>query len=143
MSWNPRERIKQVANDFAIIETMKQVEQQGNLNMKHWATKDSDGCGTTLCLGGHAVTAFGHSLVWEPEHRLELNPTSGYLEATQDVTGYKAIKTTDGKWVEDLAQEILGLDDDEANRIFYAVEIETIDELWDLITEVTGVERPA
>lgn len=126
-----------MANRNAIIKVMGRITRE-NLDMDHWAHAEMDavsdvpsdeGCGTTLCLAGHTVVAAGHKLKWE-------------RKSHKGVLDWYAMSTQDGEIIEDLAADLLGLTGSEATELFYS-EAETVDELWERVTEVTGVERPS
>lgn len=116
-------------NTELIIKVMERVTDE-NLNMQYWARSLHNpltDCGTTMCLAGHTVVAAGHAVDWQwepgPRH-------------------YEAVHTVQGLAIDDLAQELLGLTDDQAVELFYATDATTVDELWEAVTRITGVKRP-
>lgn len=118
-------------NKNAFYKTMAAITDE-NLDMNSWAKSETKpgaefSCGTTMCLAGHAVKAAGHDLRWVYD---------------EDEGGWFASVTTDGASVEILGQEILDLSDDEANELFFEIEVDTVDELWKAVTRVAGLERP-
>jgi hypothetical protein len=118
-----------MANANAIYKTMAQVTVE-NLNMDHWAGSDEPRmtCNTTMCLAGHAVVAAGKALAWVQD---------------TDSGEWQASTTTDGRSVEHFAAEYLGLDDDQANDLFFETPADTPEALWDAIEHHTGVKRPS
>lgn len=124
-----------MANHNMFVKTMAQVTEE-NLDMDNWGKKFSSvingSCRTTMCLAGHAVVAAGFSLMWERER---MNDEFGNPV-------YDAAYTTTCESVEDLAQELLGLTDEQATALFFETSAQTPQELWDAITEVTGVQAP-
>ncbi len=114
-----------------VLRVMERITEE-NLNMATWAKSPQPEmtCGTTMCFAGHVVAEAGYKLDWR------LDP--GVVE-----NGWYAHETVEGKDIELLAAELLGMDRAlDAARIFYATDIATVDELWERVTEVTGVERP-
>lgn len=105
-----------------------------NLDMRNWGRSPQPvqmSCGTTMCLAGHTVVEAGYKLRWDEVTHFGSGQVS-----------YGASVTTDGKEIEYLARDLLGLEQRQAAAIFYATDITTVDELWEKVTEVTGVERP-
>lgn len=118
-----------MANANAIYKTMAAITDE-NLNMAHWAASDAPKmtCNTTMCLAGHAVVAAGKALRW----------------VLDEETGeWNASDTTDRHSVEDFAAEYLGLDEDQAEELFFETPAETVEELWDAIENLTDVKRPS
>lgn len=114
-------------NTEMIIDVMGRITDE-NLDMDHWGKSPIPAatCGTVMCLAGHTVVAAGHLLKWREDL------ATGYFMAEY---------TEDGLSIEQLAQDILGLTDAQANDLFWD-EAETVDELWETVTDVTGVKRP-
>jgi hypothetical protein len=118
-----------MANANAIYRTMAGVTDE-NLNMDHWAASDAPKmtCNTTMCFAGHAVVAAGKALRWQ------LDESTGEWAASM---------TTEGHSVEAFAADYLGLDDDQAEELFFETPAETVEELWDAIENLTDVKRPS
>lgn len=112
-----------------LYKTMEAVTDE-NLDMDHWGHRSKSGCGTTMCLAGHAAVAGGHQLHWEEGSRFDSIPGD-----------YYAIETTSGESIERVGALVLGLDIDDADELFYS-DAGSVDELWEHITAVTGVARP-
>lgn len=115
-------------NTNLIIQVMKDITDE-NLNMNVWGRSPLPKmtCGTQMCFAGHTVVAAGHALEWVREWHGD----------------YEATYTTDGYGVEDLAAELLGLDDDQVAQLFFETDATTVDELWEAVTRITGVKRPS
>lgn len=75
------------------------------------------GCGTTACLAGTTVVMAGYEIDW---HRGHEKGTGGAVVAS---------RTTDGQLIDQLAQELLGLDDFAALYLFFYYR-DDIGELW-------------
>jgi hypothetical protein len=115
-------------NADMIIRVMGRITDE-TLDMATWAHSPIPymTCNTTLCFAGHTVVEDGHELEWTKEWH----------------GNYEASETTDGRDIEELAQELLGLDDDQTVELFYEVNSTTVDELWEEVTRITGVKRPS
>lgn len=79
-------------------------------NQFHWGRRTKlagGGCRTTYCWAGWTCLLAGDELLFE---------TKGDREYAEEV------RTTDGRvvWVQERATELLGLNQDQANRLFYA-----------------------
>lgn len=121
-------------NTEILMAAMRNITDE-NLNMIQWADSPVPdiSCGTTMCLAGHVVVAAGRMLKWQKsDPRLD----GGTL-------GYIASETTTGESIEWLATQLLEVDEDTAEALFFYIDAETVDELWVEITEITGVRRPA
>jgi hypothetical protein len=93
-----------------------------------WARRSD--CATTCCLAGHALILAGGTLDFEGHSDLQVD------EHTETGHGYGR----DGRHglIEYLAQAELGLDTDQAARLFHGEN--TLPELWALAGELTGGE---
>lgn len=85
-------------------------------NQTSWV-RSYPACGTTACLAGTTVQMAGHDIDWS--HGFE-------RERDGSVT---ASVTTDGRSIDQLAQELLGLDDSAALYLFHYY-LSDIGELW-------------
>lgn len=91
-------------------------------NQTSWARKSS--CGTTRCLAGTAAFLAGKEIDW----------SRGAVLAGTGIT--VTARTTDGLWIEEVAQEWLGLDPEEANELFFRMdEYGSLEELGNLIDQ--------
>lgn len=82
-------------------------------------------CGTTACLAGTVVILTGHEIDWERES------TAGF---------YCRSYVTDGRRIADVAAGELGLDDDEADDLFYC---QSLAQAWAVAEELTDGEIQA
>lgn len=114
-----------------IIRVMERITDE-NLKMSNWARSPIPEmtCGTAMCFAGHTVVDAGYRLAWCRD------------DYSTGLDAYYADETTDGQDIETLARELLGLDPVSATRLFYSVNVSTVDELWEVVTRITGVERP-
>jgi hypothetical protein len=92
-----------------------------------WASRSA--CGTTCCLAGHAVILAGGQLDFESHSAMRVD-----ADHTETGHGYGR----DGRHgpIEHLAQAELGLDTDQAARLFHGEN--TLPELWALAGELTS-----
>lgn len=87
-------------------------------------------CGTTHCVAGWAVVKTGIPVKWEP--------------ITSDCS--TTSKTVDGRAIIDVATKLLGLTDDQAERLFLDYEGRDVDgnvdvdSYWDEVADITGGE---
>lgn len=90
-------------------------------------------CGTVACLAGHAVAMSGGEFVWQYPVPAEVRQ----FGATQSAS----FVAETGRPVSHVAQQLLGLSDEEAGDLFHA---ENLDELWLLVDEITDgeIQRP-
>lgn len=103
-----------------IRRVMKAIEAQPEtFNMSDWARLTD--CGTTMCLAGHTVADEGLAFNW------------AWPSVESGSTGHIA----DGRRIRVVAQELLGLSDEEAQALFMSVWIQNADQLWERIEEVT------
>lgn len=86
-------------------------------DQRHWAQRTP--CGTKLCLAGTAVVLSGYDIRWGED-------------------AIVSAQTTTGAYIEDLAQEQLGLNDSAANWLFH--KCEDADDLWDAAAWITDGE---
>lgn len=97
---------------------------------------ESEVCGTTMCLAGHIVTQAGFPILIDLDkdtrETLEEWPQEG-VDAARCLVDGQAIR------VEDKARELLGINTDQAHRIFAATSL-SLPEFKERLTEVTGVE---
>src|SRR5688500_1611119 len=100
---------------------MRTIEAEPEtFNMLNYAQVTS--CGTTMCLAGHTVADEGLAIRWRTNEAGE--PFGNGL--------------ADGRSIHLVAAGLLGLDEDEADAIFLATNIETAESLWEQIEKVTG-----
>lgn len=94
-------------------------------DMAEWATQKPD-CGTTLCIAGHAAVMAGHDLSWSWWQRSPGSPPV-----------LTAARTTGGHLIKRVAQEALGLTDEQAYRLFLDMVDRPLDRIWDHVEELT------
>lgn len=92
---------------------------------RNWAKKTE--CGTTLCFAGWAATLKGEELFW------------GFPETMQEDIQYYGFVITgtlaNGRTISGVAKEWLGLDYDQADKLFYSDQFNGLDHLNELIAE--------
>lgn len=95
-------------------------------NQFTWALQ-RPGCGTAFCVAGHAVVMSGRDVAWEPPLRWG--------------GAWMAHETTDGRPIMEVAQELLGLGDCAAFRLFRGKN--SLEDIWCIAEEITGGEIKA
>lgn len=86
-----------------VVSTTKDDDEFYDQTM--WATKKAE-CGTSYCVAGWAVHLSGLEVRWDNQ---------GFGGA-----GALAFRVKDGRWISDAAQELLGLDREQAAHLFRA-----------------------
>lgn len=97
------------------------LKNQEKWEQQNWAKKTA--CGTTMCLAGWAVTLAGREFSWSNGNQTvqELLNTWGYLLSSTLTPTQESKKYEGGDdFVSEVAQEWLGLTEDEADNLFYA-----------------------
>jgi hypothetical protein len=102
---------------------MKTIETKPETFDMEIYAEHTPSCGTTMCLAGHVVVDEGLVLDWRG-----------------DVVS-EAWHLVGGRSIFDAARDLLGFSVYEAHEIFLATDVKTANELWDVITGVTGIER--
>lgn len=103
-----------------IRRVMKQIEAEPEtLRMASYGLQS--GCRTTFCLAGHTVLDEGLTMSWLP-----LGDGTQLAEAL-----------TDGRDIHEVAAQLLGFNEREADEIFLSVHVKTPTQLWGVIEEVT------
>ncbi len=98
---------------------------RAEFGMREWAVKRE--CGTTMCIAGHAVTLAGYELAFRQ------TPMS-------HIYGEHASEVVDGRDIEEVARQLLGLDQVKAWNLFHIPDNETaIAALGNLIEEAERV----
>lgn len=94
------------------------------IDLKMWARVDS--CGTTMCIAGTAITLAGHRIDWSrPERVLESRPSRDFFYLT------------DGRLIEEVAEEELGLTPYQASELFFSRDL---DSAWAVVENITDGE---
>ncbi len=107
-------------NAELIRRVVKHIENNPKTwDQEHWGYSSS--CGTTFCMAGHTVVMSGHTLKW-----------------ADDGDGRSAYYVENGEYISDKAQELLGLNDEQAEDLFSAYST-SIQGYKEIITEITGV----
>lgn len=111
------------AGELLLRDTLEHVTaHRDELDQSEWAWKTA--CGTTMCLGGHAVVRAGHQIQW-------------------NVWSFAAGCVTSGRSISEVAREVLDLTEDQADRLFAAGN--SLVDLWRLASEFTDgrIQVPA
>jgi hypothetical protein len=95
-------------------------------DQNYWA-RQGVFCGTTACLGGTTVLMAGYDIDWTP----------GAGAACDGMGGLISSQTCDAQFIPTLARELLGLDHDQAERLFHYYGRD-VGELWRRAAEITG-----
>lgn len=98
------------------------TEHPNEHDQTDWATRVED-CGTTMCVGGHAVAMTGYEIVWPSDHRYIGSAT---CKKDGDVWG---------RSIEGAAMEELGLSSDQADQLFNGNN--TLQGLWHIASHLT------
>lgn len=93
-----------------------------SFDMTFWG-KRKPKCGTVMCFAGHILDDEGVMLHW-----YDLYPYGHDLQQTHN--------TADGEYIPDVAARLLGMNRDQADRVFFADWIKTPTELRDWIDYV-------
>ncbi len=94
-----------------------------------WAQKRTVGtCGTVGCLAYHAVVMGGLDVRWDEV----------WLPFFVPGATHEADSVTDGRSIEDVAAELLGLRDEQAHEMFHHAT--TLRQLWGMAAVYTGGE---
>lgn len=90
-------------------------------------------CGTTYCMAGWACVNEGYKMDWTKG----TEPSRQYIEEAGEYRTFVVTSfLTDGKGIEATAQEILGLDDEQATNLFFSYDKdEALEVLDNLIAE--------
>lgn len=107
-----------------------------------WAQKYEDfdlpgGCGTTLCFAGTAVVLNGHQIVWNDDCRIaELCTVPPDFASVL----YDSRPGPGQGFIDEVAQRILDLDDDQARRLF--INSETFDDVERVVKDIINEQTP-
>jgi hypothetical protein len=89
------------------------------IKLDTWAMKTA--CGTTACIAGTAVVLAGHEIDWN----------------SKSLCFYGVSCVTDGRFIVDVAEEELGLTEQQANELFYC---SSLNEVWEAAERLTDGE---
>ncbi len=104
-----------------------------NLAMGVWAVREQDGT-IRACAAGHTMLAMGVELIWKDDVVFDDQDNPSVVELAQTRLG------RNGRSIPQVASEVWGVTAKEGDRLWFT-DAETVDQLWELVTEVTGVTR--
>ncbi len=118
-----------MANASVIRKVMATITDQ-TLNTSVYAMQDNEVWSGDLA--GHAVAFAGMNLVWRSDVLWDDQDRPRSVQV--------AHRTVANGEIPDAAASVLDLTPAQAKDIFYA-DAETVDQLWEIVTQVTGVTR--
>lgn len=127
-----------MVNQERLLQVLAAVElDEAHWDPRYWAFQpDGNECGTTYCTAGHTVKLVHPDAVFEFDGVVHLGRVPRGADANEKVLGQQtnSVLLPNGKWrhIKVLAQELLGLTDEQADRLFYyGVRVHDLDEHGD------------